>query len=123
MAQIDVTELLTDPDFIDDCSLIHRVPTVNTFGRNTLSETTVTTVGSVQPASGKTLQRLPDALRVADVSSFWIKGTIVADGTSQYPDIVSFRGKRYQVQTVLDYTNWGEGWCEGTCVVEKPSGG
>ncbi len=60
---------------------------------------------------------------MADVSSFWVKGVITADGTNLYPDIISFRGKRYQVQTVLDYSNWGAGWTEGTCVVEKPSAG
>lgn len=120
MAQIDVTELLTDPDFVDECTLIHRTTTVNTFGENVLTETPVVTVGSVQPASGKTLMRLPDALRSANVYSFWIKGEIVADGTSKYPDIISFKGKRYQVQTIFDWTNWGAGYSEGVAVAEVP---
>lgn len=122
MAQIDVTELLADADFVDHLSLIHRVSKLNNLGENTLEECLQPTFGSVQPASGKTLQRLPEALRVANVSSFWVKGEIKADGTSAYPDIISFRGRRYQVQTVMDWTNWGGGWCEGTCVAERPSG-
>ena len=81
------------------------------------------TVGSVQPASGKVVQRLPDALRVADISSFWVKGVITADGTTKYPDILVFQGRRYQVQTVADFSNYGQGYCEGTCVAEKPSAG
>lgn len=121
MAQIDVSELMVDPDFVDPVSLIHRVPTVDIYGQNSLVETTLATIGSVQPASGKTIQRLPEALRVADISEFFIKGTIVADGSNQYPDIIVFRGIRYQVQTVNDFSNWGAGYCQGTAVIEKPS--
>lgn len=121
MGNIDVTEILVDPDFIDPLVLIHRKPIVDSYGENTLTEQPVSTFGSVQPVSGKTLQRLPEALRVANVSSFWIKGKIVSDGSCQYPDVISFRGSRYAVQMVFDWTNWGEGWCEGTCVREKPT--
>lgn len=121
MGLIDVSELLTDPDFVSPITLVRRTPTVNDRGENILAEVGVPTIGSVQPASGKTLQRLPEALRVADVSSFWVKGKIIADGRSKYPDVICFGGSRYAVQTVLDWTNWGDGWCEGTCVREKPS--
>lgn len=121
MGQIDVSGLLLDPDFVDPVVLIHRTPTVNSYGQNVLSEQSVQTFGSVQPASGRTLQRLPEALRVANVSSFWIQAGIVADGSSQYPDLISFKGQRYAVQVVFDWTNWGAGWCEGVCVREKPT--
>jgi len=121
VGQIDVTDVLSDPDFVDPIQLVTRVPTVNGYGENTLVETTLTSVGSVQPASGRTLQRLPEALRVANVSSFWFKGEIIATAPSRYPSILVFRGKRYQVQVVFDWTNWGAGWCEGTCVQEAPA--
>ncbi len=121
MANVDVSELTLDPDFVDPCVLIHRTTTVNSFGENILTESNFKTVGSVQPASGKTLQRLPEALRLADVSSFWIKAGIVVGAGVTYPDIISFRGRRYQVQTVQDWSNWGAGWAEGTCIAEKPA--
>jgi hypothetical protein len=121
MGQIDVTDLLTDSDFVDDLVLIHRVDTVGENGRLTLTERNVPTIGSIQPASGKTLQRLPEAFRVESVSSFWLRGEIVSDGSCKYPDIICYRGQRYAVQTVMDWTNWGAGWCEGTCVREKPT--
>jgi hypothetical protein len=118
MALIDVTELLADPDFVDALSITHRVPTVNSMGENSLTETTVETIGSVQPASGATLNRLPDALRVPNVNSFWIKGEIVSDGTNEYPDLIVYQGQNYEVQVVFDWMNWpgSNGWSEGTCV-------
>jgi hypothetical protein len=121
MGQVDVSELLVDPDFIDPVILIHRKPWIDEYGENKLLEKGFPTYGCVQPASGKTLQRLPEALRIANVNSFWIKGLIVSDGSCAYPDIINFRGTRYAVQVIFDWTNWGEGFCEGTCVREKPT--
>lgn len=121
MGSVDVSDLLSDPDFVDPMTLIHRVSDVNCLGENKLKECGVGTFGSIQPASGKTLQRLPEAFRVANVMSFWVKGKIISDGSHQYPDILVFKGSRFAVQTTFDWTNWGEGWCEGTCVRERPA--
>ena len=119
MGILSVEEVLSDPDFVDEMVLIHRKTTVNSFGENVLSECGLPTYGVIQPASGKTIQRLPDALRVANLKSFWVRGKIVADGNGQYTDILVHKGIRYQVQNIFDWANWGEGWSEGTCVQEK----
>lgn len=121
MANIDITDLLVDPDFVDQLSLITRKPSVNSYGENYLEETTLDSVGSIQPADYKTLMRLPEALQKEDVSSFWFKGEIIATADCRYPSLLVFRGKRYQVRQIADWTNWGQGWCEGICVAEKPS--
>jgi hypothetical protein len=121
MGQVDITDLLADSDFVDPVTLIHRTPHVNEYGENRLKEQGFSIVGSVQPIDGETLARLPDALRVADIMHFWIRGRIVADGSAQYPDILVHNGKRYAVQILFDWTSWGDGWCEGTCAREKPS--
>lgn len=121
MAQIDVTEILYDPDFVDEVTLINRIPTVNDLGENTLKEVCIPSIGCVQPASGRVIQRIPEALRVANMSSFWVKGVITASAPGKYSAVLVFKGNRYQVQTVFDWTNWGEGFCEGVCVAEVPA--
>ena len=121
MAQLNIDELLSDPDLVDKVIQIRRVPAVNLLGENTLSEEKIETIGSVQPASGKVVNRLPEAMRVANVRSFWIKGTITATAPGKYSDILVFAGQRYQIQTIMDWINFGEGYCEGTCVAEVPS--
>lgn len=121
MAQLDVSELLLDPDFIDRLKLIHRASTVNSFGENELTETTVNTVGSIQPAPAKEFQRLPEALRTSDVRAFYIKAAILSDGSSQYPDIIVFNSSRFQVLSVEPWLNYGSGWNKGLAVAEKPA--
>ena len=121
MAQLDVSELMTDPDFVDPVQLINRKPAVNNFGEATFVEEVENTHGSVQPASYRTVQKLPEAMRVANVCSFWIKGTIIASEPGKYASLLVFRGVRYQVQTVADWSNFGQGYTEGTCVAERPA--
>lgn len=118
MAQIDVTELLCDPDFVDDISLITRKPLVNSFGELKIEETIENSIGSVQPATGKVLQRIPEALRLNDYSTFWFKGQIIASEPGKYASILVFKGKRYQIQSIQDWSNFGAGYTEGLCVAE-----
>lgn len=122
MAQIDVSELMVDPDFIDKITLIHQSSSVNSHGENVIGETSVYTVGSVQPANEKAIKRLPDALQVSDMSSFWVKGVIIATEPGKYTDVLVFRGKRYQIVSIQNWSNFGAGFSEGICVEEQPSG-
>lgn len=121
MAQIDVSDLLSDPDFIDPVQLIRRVSAINAYGENVLTETTISTYGNIQPASNKSIQRLPEALRIGDVRDFYLRLEIVLDGSTAYPDILVFGGKRFEVQTAAPWMNYGSGWSVGTCVGQAPS--
>lgn len=121
MALVDVSDLLVDPDFVNDMSLIHRVPTIDIYGQQSLVETQVDTIGVAEPSSGRDLERLPDALRIKDVYTFWIKAQIVADGTSAYPDLILFNTNRYEVELILDWMNWAPGWCQCVAVRAAPS--
>ena len=120
MALVDVTDLLTDPDFIDAMSIISRVAVINTYGENSVTESTVNTFGSIQPISGKDLLRLPESLREKNVSTFWVKGQIKGTACDAYPDILVFKCKRYQVQQIMDWMNFGQGWTQGVAIVETP---
>ena len=124
MGQIDVSDLLADPDMIDRVILVRRAATVGTDGKNSVTEEQIPTWASVQPADNKAIQRLPEELRVMNLKSFHIKATIVSDGTAQdgtsrYPDVIIHKGIRYQVTKVFDWTNWGAGWSEGVCIQQK----
>jgi len=122
MANIDVSELLLDPDFTNPMSLIHRTTSVSSTGKNQLVESSIATVGSIQPASQKDIMRLPEAMRVRDLRGFWVKAPILADGTSQYPDIILFAGRRFQIISTEQWNNYGSGWNKGVCVAEEPAG-
>lgn len=121
MALIDVSELMVDPDFVDKMVLVTRVSKVNNLGQNVLTEAFENSFGSIQPASGQTLERLPEAMRNVNMVSFWFKGKIIATAAGKYSSLLIFKGSRFNVKTVFDWTNWGEGWSEGLCIAELPA--
>ncbi len=121
MALVDVTELLVDPDFVDAMQVITRFPAVSSLGENFMKEVVRNSVGSIQSASGRDVRKLPEAMQQENVSTFWFKGEIIASATCKYSSVLVFKGTRYQVRHVNDWSNWGAGWTEGLCVAERPS--
>lgn len=121
MAELDVSELMSDPDFVDPIQVISQTTIVNNLGENILSSTVLNTIGSVQPADFKAVQKIPEALRTSDIRSFFFKGVITASAPGKYSDVLIFKGQRFQVLTVEDWSNFGAGYTEGVCVGEKPS--
>lgn len=121
MARIDVTELLGDPDFVGPIQQISRQYRVDSFGKSVLTECVVNTVGSVQPITGRELQKIPELMRVANMMTFFLKGVITVSEFGKYSDILVFAGKRFQILTTNDWSAWGTGWAEGACIAEVPA--
>ena len=121
MALFDVSELLLDPDFINNVVLIHRTSQINQFGENIIGERRVPTVASVQPTTGKQILRLPESLRAMDLRTIYIKAEVINDGSKEYPDIIEFMGYRYQIQSSNPWLNFGAGWNECLCTREIPA--
>lgn len=121
MSKVDVSDLLSDPEFVDNVILINRTPRINGKGENTLVDQATNTIGSVQPISGRTMMKVPETMRAENLSSFWLRATIIAVAPGKYSSILVFKGFRFQVRHVYDWSVWGEGFTEGLCVAEVPA--
>lgn len=119
MALIDVSELLTDPDFTNTVTLIRRASTVNTYGENAMTETQSTITAVVQGANTESLERVPEGARLSDLIDVYYKGQLTAESPSGYADIIVWGGKRYQVfEVVEDFMNFGAGFTKAVCKLE-----
>lgn len=119
MALIDVSELLTDPDFTNTVTLIRRSSTVNTYGENTMVETSSSITAVVQGANTESLERVPEGARLSDLIDVYYKGQLTAESPSGYADIIVWQGRRYQVfEVVEDFMNYGAGFTKAVCKLE-----
>ena len=118
---IDITQSLGDPDFVAPIQQISRKYQVDSFGKTVITECVFNTVGSVQPISGADVQKVPELMRVVNMKTFWIKGQIIASEPGKYSDILVFLGRRFQILTVDDWSQWGVGYSQGVCVAEIPA--
>ncbi len=122
MATLDVTEVLTCPEFTDTVELIKRSQTVNSNGRMQIIETSEMIIAVVQNANTEELERLPESARYSDVIVVYYKGKLQAQSENGYADVVLWQGKRYQVKEVSeDFINYGAGFTKAMCLTEQVS--
>lgn len=116
MADLDVSEILLDPDFMDEGLICKRgTQTVGEDGMAVTARQSTTFAGAVSPDKGDFLERFAEGERK--------KGSIkihtvfpLTGGTSDITaDIVSWRGRDYTVARVDDYGHFGAGFVCAYC--------
>lgn len=117
MGTIDVSDVLEDPDFQDSFQLIRQSETVDVHGRAVDTPgTTVELTGVVQPASGETMQIIPEATRSVGMIEIWTQYNVQGETDTDAPDLIVWQGKHYIVSRTDPWTNWGVGWVHAVCV-------
>lgn len=117
MARIDTTEVILDMDFTDSFELIRRSESVNEWGELVVVESSEMVMGVVQNATAETVNALPQGANLGDYIKVWYVGDMQADN-----DVVVFNGRRYRVETVERWGNWGTGFVSALCRMESVNG-
>jgi hypothetical protein len=116
MARLDVTDILTDPDFMDAGLVCER--SLQVVGNNGVAvNTTKTTkfIGVVTSDSGDILERMPGVERIKGSISIHTKFLLNDGAPGQTADVVRWRGRRYTVSNVNDYSHFGRGFIVANC--------
>jgi hypothetical protein len=123
MARTDVTDALLDPDYIDRLICERIVQTVGNDGiaRNTPTEVPI--YGSVQTNADAVLDRTPTGERVRGAIIVHTKFRLIAGDDEHTADILTFKGRRFTVAEVADWSHFGRGFVAATCDLLPLSGG
>lgn len=116
MARLDVTEVLTDPLFVERGLVrIVSTETVNDHGRSAYVTTETPFVGVVTNDGGDILRRNQNAQYVAGSITIHTRQQLNVAAEGADADIVVWRGRKYTVTDVQDYGHFGRGFCAVTC--------
>lgn len=118
MALIDVSELLVDPDFVDDFTVIRAVESVGDNGRATFSPSSSTAIGCVQPSAPSSLRLLPETTRVEGAIDIWTKTHLQVNDGKRAADTVIWNKRSYLVANTRDWSQYGEGYINATCILQ-----
>jgi len=105
-----------DPSFWDNIQVVRRVITVDQHGRNTTTETPITTRAVVTAAGPNDLQRLPEeeyfnkAIEVYSPFRFQGTSTDELGNVVTHPDHILWHGSVYVVRALDDYAGYGRGF-------------
>jgi hypothetical protein len=123
MPGLDVSDVLSDPDFADSTLVCRRqTQTVSNSGIASNTLTTIPFTGVVTSDAGDVLERLAAGAYIRGSitihTSFALRdGSIGGDA-----DIVIWQGRQYTVTDVNDYTSWGAGFVGARCELVPFSG-
>lgn len=116
-ALLDVTEVLTDPLFIDTGLVRRRLAeTVGTDGVAVHTPSTLIFSGSVQP-TGDQAKRLEDGTWHTSAIEVWTKADLISGEVSTTADQVQWKGAWYVVMKVLDW-DYGQGFRRAMCELQ-----
>lgn len=123
MALLDVSDVLTDPDFMDAGLVCYRrTQTVGNNGMATNTETQITFSAVVTSASGFELNREPDGEFVKGLIAVHTKFVLQDGATGLTADEILWKGKRYTVEKVDPYTHFGRGFVSAICALKPLAG-
>lgn len=123
MALLDVSDVLLDPDFMDQLTVARFAISVGLSGVGSRTSTTATFYGVVTSDKGDILERVATGERVKGSITIHTKYRLRdGSGASQTADEVTFRGQVYTVSQVNDYSHFGQGFVAATCDLKPLAG-
>lgn len=123
MPFLDVTEVLSDPDFATTISVIRNTTTVDNFGETQISPVeTDDIIAVVTPATSNDLKRMAETERLSGAIAIYTTyrlsaGGTQTDGSTATADIVTWQGRQYTVFSVDDWTQFGGGFIRATATM------
>ena len=117
--RIDVSELITDPDFCQTFTIYRTKRIADDKGRAETVETSEQVTGVIQPVSGDDLDRLPEGDRGKQAVTVWIREKLTTGDDANLPDEVEWRGTRYVVKQLRNWGDWGVGFYRAICIAQE----
>lgn len=127
MPDLDVSDLLLDPDFAEELTIKRRVVAVGQNGRQTVTPTVVDPKpwGVVLPQNDAPMMRGPDQQTLPALlqvhTQFRLRGPALDGNTDYQPDIVVWNGADFVVNKVHPFSKYGSGFVVADCSSMNPT--
>lgn len=117
MPDIDVSELLYDPDFCEQLSITRRSVSVGDNGRQTITSTAVSPApfGVVVPQSDSTTLRGPDQQNLPRLIAVYTTFRLQPVAPGFKADLIIWEGDTYIVNKVYPFNKMGSGFVGADC--------
>ena len=121
MPNLDVSDVLLDPDFWTFDLICNRQKITMVKGRSQATTAAETFGGVVTTNNGQNMDRKPDGTLIKGAINIHTKFALTSGNAEMKADEVTWRGKQYIVSQVLDNLHYGEGFIKAICEL-KPLG-
>lgn len=116
MADLDVNEVIEDPLFTSEVTLIATAESADAYGNPLWTDGAEATVQAVVTSDMRNMLRITDDLRVDGMILVRFPTEDAPTGfTGTGYDAVMWQGRRYVVKDVADYSQFGRGFYRMVC--------
>ena len=123
MANLDVSDVLGDPDFVSRGIVCHRTLVVDgDNGRTQTMATEHTFNGVVTTNNGDTMDRKADGTLIKGAINIHTRFALSEGNAEHQADEITWKGRRYIVVQVLDNLHYGRGFVKAICELKPLSG-
>lgn len=111
MPLLDVTDVLSDPDFADTITITRAVETVDSHGRAQIATQTFANVVAVITAGqGDVLKYFPEMANIQGAILIHTTFLLTSASETSRADTVTWQGRDYQVTGLNDWSTFGIGF-------------
>ena len=116
MADLDVSDVLLDPDFMTMDLVCKRLAVaVGNNGRSNKSEQSFQFSGVVTTNNGQNMDRREDGTLIKGAINIHTRTELTAGDANNQADEITWKGKTYYVVQVLDNLHYGIGFNKAIC--------
>lgn len=106
MPFLDVSDILSDPDFSEMISVTRTIKSAPIGGLTQSTTSTFTLTAVVQPATSDDLQRMIDVERLTGAITIYAAGPDALLAS----DVIAWRGRVYTIHQTDDWSQYGAGY-------------
>lgn len=115
MPFLDVSELLTDPDFCEKISVLRRTQTIGNDGNAVESENNLYLIGVVTAGAMTNYDIDPNSERARNFITVHMKHHLFGPSNGQAADIIEWAGNQYVVRKFNNWSKYGRGFFAAEC--------
>lgn len=122
MPDLDVSDILLDPDFCEQISVIRNVQIVDAHGRAQQTPTTIQIYAVVTQGSMLPMERAQELTLAREVITVHSQTRLLASATGRQADIVVWKGSNFVVKKQSDWSQYGNGFTAAECELQDTVG-
>lgn len=119
MPNLDVSDVLDDPDFVTSFTVKRTVVSVGSNGRSSAIETVTPTTGVITSDAGQNLSRTPDARNAVGRIMIHTKFFLYSGEDATDADVIVWRGREWTIIVVNDYSEYGLGFVSAVAEIRS----
>lgn len=104
---LNVSDIVSDPDFTQPVTRVVRTETVNNYGESVIASSQSTIQAVVTSPSVQELLRFDDATAYKDAIKVTTASRLNADSVGLQADLILYHGETYIVAVSNDYSDFG----------------